>query len=262
MSLPSSFLPSSSSAAWVPVLQGPPDPTARLLCFPYAGAGPVVFRPWIPALPPGVQLRAVQLPGRAARLREPYRTRLPAIVDALEEILEPLLDRPVVLFGHSLGGLIAFETARRLQARGRPPAHLFVSGKVAPDRPEQNRRLHALAPDEFLTELQQLNGIPAPVLACRDLLDLVLPAVRADFEVLETYQFEPAPPLACPLTVFGGSHDPRTTPEGLAAWQAHTVGAFEHFTLPGDHFFLDSARPRILDVVTRALRHLTAHATP
>lgn len=250
---PSQMPAPAASSLWTPILRQHDNPAVRLLCFPYAGAGPVVFRPWVQALPAGAELRVAQLPGRSVRLREPHITQMRCLIDALEPVLAPLFDRPVVLFGHSLGSLVAFEVARRFQARGTPPAHLFVAANVAPQFPDPNPRIHQLPPDQFLSELRALNGMPPAVLACAELLEIMLPVVRSDFTLLETYEYESGPPLSCPLTIFGGTADPRTNHAGLAAWREQTSAVFEQVTVPGDHFFLDSARSQVLEVICRAL---------
>jgi len=246
-------VPPDPTELWAPVLQAGTTTGVRLVGFPYAGAGPIVFRPWRASLPDFVELRSVLLPGRQTRLRETPIESMPRLIDALEPAITPLCDRPLVLFGHSLGAIVAYEVACRLRERGHTLYHLFVSANVAPQYPDPNPPIHRLPPDAFLQELRRLNGMPAAVLACAELLEIVLPVVRADFTLVETYRYEPRPPLACPITVFGGTRDPRTTAEGLSAWRAQTTGAFEHVTVPGDHFFFDSARAEILAKVSRVL---------
>lgn len=243
----------STTGLWAPVIRTAHDATLRLLCFPYAGASPVIFRPWVSAIPENVELRVLHLPGRGSRLREVHLTRMAETIDLLEAALAPLFDRPFAFFGHSLGALIAFELARRLQAKGQSPTHLFVSGKNAPDA-DQNPPFHQLPDAAFLAELRHLNGMPEAVLNCQELLDIMLPVVRSDFTLLETYRHEPGPPLACPMTVFAGTRDPRTNPAGVVAWRAHTTSTIQTVMVPGDHFFIDSARNRVLDVVAQTLR--------
>jgi medium-chain acyl-[acyl-carrier-protein] hydrolase len=229
----------------------------RLICFPYAGAGIAAFRAWSDAFPDTIEVRIAQLPGRAARLREQRFERMPPLVETITGVLDPLLDRSFAFFGHSLGALVAFEAARSLRSRGLIPSHLFVSGNIAPDLPNPTAPIHQLPDDAFLSELQNLHGMPQGVLDSKELLELVLPAVRSDFTILETYQYEPQAPLACPITAFGGFEDPRTTKEGLERWSAQTIETFNLVMLPGDHFFFDSARPHIVQSIACQLLERT-----
>jgi medium-chain acyl-[acyl-carrier-protein] hydrolase len=235
-------------------LKPPKKPSFRLFCFPYAGGGIPVFWPWAHALPETIELRVVQLPGRGTRLREKPFTRLEPLADVLREKVAPLLDLPFGFFGHSLGALVAFETARRLARCG--PAHLFVSGHVAPQVPDPNRPIHTLPDAVFLEELRALNGIPQAVLRCRELLDLMLPVLRADFELLENYTYQRGPALSCPITAFAGENDPRTTLPHVEAWRFQSRAGFSLVLFPGDHFFLDTERSRLLEVILRTLRKI------
>jgi surfactin synthase thioesterase subunit len=182
------------------------------------------------------------------------------LVETLVEALRPLLDRPFAFFGHSLGAIVAFETARSLRGRGLSPAHLFVSGNIAPHLPDPAPPIHALPADAFLRELKELNGMPQAVLDSQELLDIMLPVVRADFTLLETYQYDSQPPLDCPITAFGGLQDPRTTRSGLEDWRTQTVGTFDLIMLRGDHFFLDAERPLLLHAIAQRL--LRKDSTP
>lgn len=221
-------------------------PSARLFCFSYAGGGAAVYRPFAIALPASIELLAVQLPGRENRLREPALTSVQGIVDALLPHLASQLDRPFAFFGHSMGGLIAFEVARALADRGLPgPARLVASARRAPHLTESDPPLHALPDDAFIAELdRRYGGIPAEILQHRDLLDLLLPAMRADMTAIETYRHQPGPLLDCPITVYGGTGDARARHEVLAPWQEHSQSPVQVQQFRGGHFYFNDAAVR------------------
>jgi len=244
---------SSELSRWFPAPRPGLDPSLRLICFPYAGAGVAVFRAWLDGLPDTIEMRVAQLPGRASRLREARFERTPPLIETMAEVLCPLLDQPFAFFGHSLGAILAFEVTRSLRRRGFAPAHLFVSGNIAPDLPCPAPLIHQLPDDAFLSELRNLHGMPQAVLDSKELLDLMLPVVRSDFTLLETYKYEPQAPLACPITAYAGLEDPRTSEEGMERWRAQTVGSFDLVMVPGDHFFLETARPLLVQSIARRL---------
>ncbi|MFJ2171520.1 thioesterase II family protein [Streptomyces sp. NPDC087851] len=225
----------------------PPElpPAVRLFCFPHAGAGAAAYGRWARAAPPGVEIRGVELPGRGSRFGEPPRRRLHEAVDALTAELPPLLDAPYVLQGHSMGALLAFETARRLRVLGerdgtRQPSGLVVSGMPAPPQWPNRPPLHRLGRSALVLRETEL-GIPAEVREDTDLLDLLLPALLADLELTETYRYRPPAegrPLNLPLTVLTATRDPRAPARGAAAWAAMTEGALDIRTFEGGHFFL------------------------
>ena len=240
---------------WLPCLKACANPRLRLICFPYAGAGPSAFRTWSSALPEAVELRVLQLPGRSFRYKEPPLCQMQSLVDSVHSLVHGLEDRPLALFGHSFGAIVAFEVARRIHRLGPDtiPAHLFVSGHVAPQIPNPNTQLHHLPDAEFLSELRALNGIPSAMLESQELVQFVLPGLRGDFLLLESYQYRDDTPLSCPITSFQGSNDPRTSGPGISAWKAQTKGRFSCRTLPGDHFFIDTARDQLLAVMMQDL---------
>ncbi|ASC71013.1 Linear gramicidin dehydrogenase LgrE [Halomicronema hongdechloris C2206] len=249
-------MPMAAPNSWITCPCPNPQATLRLFCFPYAGGGALTFRGWEAHLPATVELCPIELPGRGMRLREPPFDRLAPLAEAIVEALLPCLDKPFAFFGHSMGALLSFEVARRLRRLQRQPGQLFISGRRAPQWPDPDPPIHALPEAEFIAELRRLNGTPAAVLENRELMQLLLPTLRADFAVLETYGYEPAPPLNCPIAAFGGLQDPDVTCEMLEAWRQQTCSGFSLQMLPGDHFFLHAAQPMLGQALHRALASL------
>nr|QEO73761.1 thioesterase [uncultured bacterium] len=246
------------NSPWVKSPRPNPAARRRLFCFPHAGGGALTYRTWPEALPAEVEVRPIHLPGRESRIGEPAFDNLGALVDALVPELLPLLDRPFAFFGHSMGAMIGFEVARRLRAkRLAGPRQMFVSGRRAPQLPAKDeRRTFDLPKDEFVEELGRLNGTPREVLEHPELLELILPILRADFSVCQTYSYVPGEPLDIPITVLGGSEDSDVSRAGLEAWREQTSGAFKLHMLPGDHFFINSARARVCHLVGGELNDL------
>jgi len=244
--------------SWIAFRKPNPQARLRLFCFPYAGPGASIFRTWSDGLPADVEVCPVQFPGRETRLMEAPFTQLSPLVQALAQALVPLLDKPFAFFGHSLGALVGFELARQLRKQpGQPavqPVRLFVSGDRAPQIPQRNRPIHALPEREFLVELRRLNGIPGKVLENAELMQIMLPALRADFAVYETYVYSTEPPLNCPISIFGGLQDRRVSRGDLEAWRDQTSVSFSLRMFPGDHFFLNTTQPLLLHELSQELR--------
>ncbi len=229
-------------------------PRLRLLCFPYAGGDIHSYRNWAKLVPPDIQLIGVQLPGRGRRLSETPNRDLRHTVRQLLVELKPWLHQPFAFFGHSMGALLSFELAHSLRAAGLSgPEHLFVSGRSAPHVPDSRAPLHDMPEPEFINELKKYNGTPQEVFDSRELLDLVLPTLRADFEMVETYEFRTTSPLDIPITAFGGSHDPEVPLTDLSAWKIHTQQQFSERILEGDHFFINSHASAIVQQIFETL---------
>jgi medium-chain acyl-[acyl-carrier-protein] hydrolase len=247
--------PPPLSGTWVSCVR--PDPAAplRLWCLPYAGGGTSAWNAWTAPLAGAAEIAGLRPPGRESRLREPPLRRGEPIVADLLPRLEPHLSRPYALAGHSLGALLAFELARAIRARGWPaPTALVVTGARAPDQPRREPDLHGLPDAEFLTELERrYQGIPPAVRAEPELLALLLPVMRADLEVFETYSHAPGPPLEVPILALGGRSDPHVAPAELEAWRTHTAAAFAAELFPGGHFFVQSELPAVAARVRRFL---------
>lgn len=234
-----------------------------MFCFPYAGGGASVFRGWGASLPQDLEVCPVQIPGRESRLREPAFSDMGSMVLAIVEGLEPYMNLPFVLFGHSMGAGIAFELARELLRQGRPqPSHLFVAGRRAPHLPAREEPIHSLPEPEFLAKLRELNGTPEEVLQHEELMKLLIPILRADFGVNENYQYTEGEPLAAGISAFGGLGDEDVSREDVEAWKIHTRGQFRARMLPGDHFFLTSNKGLLLEAISRDLAELSPAASP
>ena len=243
-----------SADRWI--LRPRPRPAARLrlLCIPHAGGGASFFRGWADLFPDSVEVCPVQLPGREQRIREAPFDQLEPLVEALTEAVLRRAELPFAVFGHSNGALVGFELARRLRRMGeRGPVHLVASGRRAPHAPPRLPLTHALPDEEFLRELEMLGGIPDQLRGHPELLELVLPVLRADITVHETYEYGDEPPLEIPITGYAGADDQRAPPDTVAEWAFHTTREFSLRNFPGGHFFLASERERVIREVARDL---------
>lgn len=239
---------------WVARRRPRPHARFRLFCFPYAGGNASIFRTWPDGLPAHVEVCPVQLPGRGTRLREPPFTRLSPLIHALAQGLFPLLDKPFALFGHSLGALVSLELARHLRRQyGLHPVRLIISACPAPQIPFLDPPMHTLPDEEFVAKLRRLNGTPKEVLEHEELMEIVLPFLRADFALYETHVYSPEPPLNCPISIFGGLQDRNVSHGDLQAWREQTTGSFSLRMFPGDHFFLNTTQPLLLQVLAQEL---------
>lgn len=233
---------------WLQYWQRRPKARIRLFCLPYAGGGASIYRTWPEHLPPEIEVCPLQLPGREARIAEAPYSDLPTLIENLTTALSPFLDMPYAFFGHSMGALIAFELTRHLRKIGHSPlpAQLFVSGRGAPQLPESHPPTSHLPVPEFIEELRRLKGTPEAVLQNAELLHLLLPLLRADFSVCETYLYTQEPALACPITAFGGIYDTDVTRSMVTAWKEQTSSTFKVRFFNGDHFFLYKEQASLL----------------
>lgn len=233
------------------------SPALRLFCFPYAGGGAQIFRGWKESLPAGVAVCPAHLPGREDRLMESPYTDFSHLVQVVTKEFRPYLDKPFALFGHSMGAMICFELAHSLrQEYGVEPLHLFVSGRRAPHIPDSESPTYNLPESEFLDELRRLNGTPREALEHPELMQLLLPLLRADFELVQTYQYMDRLPLNIPITALGGLQDVDVSREQVEAWRGQTAARFMMRMLPGDHFFINTARPLLLQVLSMQLSQI------
>jgi medium-chain acyl-[acyl-carrier-protein] hydrolase len=229
----------------------------RLLCIPHAGGGVASFRGWSERL--RAEVGVVQLPGRGSRLHDPLVRSIQEAASGIVASLSSTPAVPTVLFGHSLGGLIAFETARRLRDCGWPLLALFVSGRRGPRLADPMPPISGLPPQEFMTEVQRrYDAIPAAVAADSELMNLLVPGLRADFSMIESYRYEPAAPLRCPIVACGGASDPHATRAELEAWRGETSSRFSVHTFSGGHFYLQREQEAVTALIANQLSVMVA----
>jgi surfactin synthase thioesterase subunit len=220
-----------------------PEAVLRLFCFHYAGGSAQAFHPWLDHLPTTVEVGMVQLPGRGHRLAEPPITRVLPLSQTIARALQQYADKPLSFFGHSLGGLLCFEVTRSLRRDNHlEPAQIFVSATNSPHCPKRVESISALSKAALLKKLDKYNGTPPEVLQNDELLDLLLPSIRADFELCETYEYHHESPLSCPLTIYGGTDDNNVDREWLAAWREMSIGPSNMRMFPGGHFYFNTSQ--------------------
>lgn len=219
------------------------------------------FRNWGEELFPKVEVNLIQLPGRERRLVEPAITRIEPLIQQLKLNITVHLNQPFAFFGYSMGSLVAFELTRALRRDYQlHPKHLFVGAYRAPQLPRTDLPIHQKPDDEFIEELQSFNGTPKEILENNELMTLLMPTLRADFELIETYNYYDELPLKCPITAFGGLEDVDISREDLEAWNLQTNNTFNLHMLPGDHFFLHSARSKLLQILDAECTNINGNA--
>ena len=231
------------------------NPALRLICFSYAGGSAATYIPWVQSLPNNVELVAIQLPGRASRLFESPYSDMDVLVKELIIVLNSLLDRPYILFGHSLGSRIAFEFMVRCQeANLRLPAHFIASGSRGPQFKSNKAAIHTLTDNEFIEELKALNGTPSAVLENEELMEIYLPLLRADFQLAADYCFDRKNIISCPVTVLGGDIDADISLKDLQSWGEFFSYPVNTHILRGDHFFIESNSRDTIEKVNTVLQ--------
>ena len=228
---------------------------ARLVCFPFAGGSASFYRPWRALLNPRVELCAVQLPGRESRFGEPLIRDRELLITQLLDVVSPLLDKPCVFFGHSMGAMLAHRVALGLtRGGGGGPVALLVSAHPAPQLPVEATEVSQLPDEQFLAKVRQYGGAPKGALENAALMALMLPVLRSDFVIAARPAVANDARMSTPITAFGGDADRSVTREELAAWSDVTAGGFSLRMLAGDHFFLQQCTSELLAEVELALR--------
>jgi pyochelin biosynthetic protein PchC len=246
----------ADQSRWIRTFQPSPESRMRLFCFPFAGGAASYYFPYSTALSPRFEVQAIQYPGRQERRKEPCVENISDLADSIFDALSCATDRPYAFFGHSMGAVVAYEVARRLQRAGRRgPRWLFVSGRRAPSR-HRAESVYRRDDSGLVAELRTLGGTDPRWLDDAELLATILPPIRSDYRAIETYRHVPGPPLDCPVTALAGDSDPYASVGEVTAWQEHSAAEFQLRLFAGGHFFLDAYRQEVLDIISGTLKEV------
>lgn len=229
-----------------------PQAAIRLFCFHHSGGGASAYYSWVEHLSPHIEMIAIQLPGREDRFAETLTNNLKDILNALNEGFYLYKDKPFFVFGHSFGGLIAFEFIKSIyQHYSFYPRHIIISATKAPHLPFRMKHLSLLDNKTLKEELKAYNGIDEGILSNDELLELFLPIIRSDFSIYENYDYSNSNPFPCDILALSGEHDQTVMQEEILAWSTYTTGKFEHLSFPGEHFFIKDHRKNILKIINQ-----------
>lgn len=244
-----------------PPIHGPAQPATQLFCFPHAGGGVANYHRWDRLLPDWIDLLPVKLPGRESRFNEPAVGNLHELLDRMVPAIVDHIREPFAMFGHSMGGLIAYELTVRLQQHGLQPQVLFLSACRAPHRfnnATTKTKLHTLPDDEMIEYLARDYGKGGKLSNDESQMMLLMSnTIRADLKLLETYEHSGHEPLSIPIMGLAASEDRKVTLEDVSGWREHTSGSFKLRTIPGHHFYLREQEKSLAALVAATLTSLT-----
>ncbi|MET9296620.1 alpha/beta fold hydrolase [Streptomyces sp. NPDC003077] len=242
-----------ATSTWLRSYHPAPQARHRLVCFPHAGGSATFFHPVSARLAPEIEVLSLQYPGRQDRRHETAIPDIAGLADRVAAEIGALTGPRPVFFGHSMGAVLAFEVAHRLEQDDRGPLALVLSGRRAPST-HRVENVHQRDDEGVITELKLLSGTNAALLGDEEILRMILPAIRSDYRAIETYTCPEDRAVACPVTVFTGDADPRTTLDEARAWERHTRGTFDLEVFPGGHFYLGDRPAEVTDAIARRVR--------
>jgi surfactin synthase thioesterase subunit len=243
----------SDSDLWIRRYHPAPGSKMQLVCFPHAGGSASFYLPVSAALTPAIDVAAVQYPGRQDRRTEPGASSIQDLADAIFHAVRPLADRSLAFFGHSMGAILAYEVAARLEDAGAAPlARLYVSGRRAPSC-HREETLHQQTDQALIAELKHLSGTNSDLLADPEALEMILPAIKSDYRAIETYRPSDTRPLQAPITAVIGGEDSRVTVDEAKAWHRHSTASFDLRVLPGGHFYLIDRGHEVIHLIAKDL---------
>lgn len=235
----------------------------KLFCLPYAGGSAMVYTRWKARLNGMIQLFPIELAGRGRRFNEPYYNSLMDAVEDIFRMIKPELGRGLYAFyGHSMGGLLVYELVRKIETLRYPkPVHLFLSGSNPPHRREHEKIFHTMPEEQFKEEIMKMGGTPREVFEHKELLEIFLPLLRADYKILETYKTEPNHPVFdCGITVFNGRADEEVTGDNIRQWQQYTKNQCQVYEYEGGHFFIHDYMEDIVQIINDTLIQSLIHS--
>lgn len=242
---------SPSSTPWLVRFNNSHQVRMRLFCFHYGGGSASAFQNWIEFLPPSVEIIAIQLPGREGRFNDAFVTEFDTLTNILIDVTRPYLDKPFVVFGHSLGTIVSFEWVRALQKNQLQHPLLYIpSGMQAPQFPDKDPPVSCLPEVEFVEKLTLDYGATLEnILKQKELREVFLPQLRADFTLLESYKYVDAAPFECPILAIAGDEEFDITDKLLDGWREQTSSQFQSVRFRGDHFFIHSSQKEVLEKI-------------
>ncbi|MDQ1536614.1 MAG: hypothetical protein QOE58_1007 [Actinomycetota bacterium] len=248
-------LADTATNEWIRRYHPAPNSTSRLVCFPHAGGSASFFHPMSVRFSPDAEVVSLQYPGRQDRRREPCIATIDELADLIAEQLRSLSEKPTVFFGHSMGAVLAFEVARRLEENGPgAPKAIVATGRRGPAT-QRDEKIHLRTDDEIIEEVRLLNGADLTLLD-DEFIQMALPSIRNDYRAIETYLSDEGRTVSCPITVMTGDADPKTTVEEAGAWSEHTTGSFRVDVYKGGHFFIVEHQVAVNDEVEQQLKSL------
>lgn len=231
----------------------------QLVCVPYAGGSAGVYSKWAMGFSGSISVVPFELSGRGRRFSEPFYESFDAAVDDLFRFVTNLQSDNIALWGHSMGVLLVFELAHKMLTQGYPaPIHIFVSGRYPPNISSTRKVLHTMPEDEFKEEIAKMGGTPAEVFDNEELWDIFSRILRADYKILETYQFQAKPAtLITDLTVLHGKNDTEVNQYGVEGWETFTMGSCHYINFDGGHFFIKDKQQEITRLIRETLTNET-----
>ena len=252
-------LTADAASLWLRRFHPAQEMNNRLICFPHAGGSASFYFPVSKALSVRTDVVAIQYPGRQDRRNEPCIETIAELADQVSWFIRPLADRPLTFFGHSMGAILSFEVARRLEATGIVLSGFFASGRRAPSA-YRDERVHLRDDNGLLADVRALSGTDSQLLSDEEIVSMVLPAIRSDYKAAETYRYQPGPELRCPIFALVGDKDPKATVDEARVWGMHTTGPFLCRVFRGGHFYLNSHAPTIIDIIAEHLGSIPSSA--
>jgi medium-chain acyl-[acyl-carrier-protein] hydrolase len=248
-------VPAAKTSSWTLCINASSDPSITVLCFPCAGGNASLFRAWMGRFPSDMRVLSIQFPGRETRICESPISDVRVLADAIAKLLIASNQEPYVLLGFSMGGIVAFEVARRVRRMSGKSPKLFVATACPPPQLAwRQRKLLNLSKVELISELKTMGGTPPEVFENRELLDACVELLRNDLEALEKYCYEEENPLDCPILAIGGLNDEHISPEDLRGWSAQTSGEFACRMIKGGHFSLFDSVPMTIRLLESYIR--------
>lgn len=239
---------------WITCPHPEPNAQVRLFCLPFAGGGASIYRPWGKLLGSEIEVCPIQLPGRENRFSETPIKQAQAMAQSLANQIQLYSNKPFFIYGHSMGALLAFELARALQENGMDmPQGIFLAAHRAAHLPRKREALYALPDDQFIDRLKRFGGFPQEVLDSKELLAFLMPTLKADFTLCDTYQFQSGTVLQCPLHLLAGNDDIEASPDVVEPWSQHTADVAKLHVLSAGHFFLRTHQDELIQILKKAI---------